>query len=258
VTIAPATHPAGQTRVDLIVVQVRDTQIDAGANTDFIVTSVAGTPAALGVGVETPDVEAPEAGTKPGGDEEPRPPLAELLAGVAPAVPANALVLAQVVVPGAVANLNTATITDKRIPALAVSASCHARYYRSGAWNFGPSWGILPFENRVYDDVGLYVPAAGFTVPFAGVWRMRVQVTGVVPSTPVPNWFQINIQKGGGNMAAAGGVCTAVNVTSTQTAEHTARAAAGELWVPGTLGGGGCAGGPGAFWTFLVIDYLGP
>ena len=33
---------SGQSRLDLIVVQVRDNAIDAGANNDFIVTNVTG------------------------------------------------------------------------------------------------------------------------------------------------------------------------------------------------------------------------
>ena len=37
---------AGTSRVDLIVVQVRDSNVDAGANDDFIITTVKGTPAA--------------------------------------------------------------------------------------------------------------------------------------------------------------------------------------------------------------------
>ena len=76
-----ASPPSGQSRIDLIVVQVRDTALDSGANVDFVLQVVAGTPAA------TPTV---------------------------PAVPANALALAQVLVPGTVANLNTATFTDLR------------------------------------------------------------------------------------------------------------------------------------------------
>jgi hypothetical protein len=82
VTLANATHPAGQSRIDLVIVQVRDNALDAGANNDFIVTSVTGVPAASNPAV--------------------------------PALPTNALAIAQVLVPGAVANLSTATVTDLR------------------------------------------------------------------------------------------------------------------------------------------------
>jgi len=79
VTAAP---PSGQSRLDLVVITVRDPVIDAGANNDFIFQVVAG---------------APTTGTP-----------------AAPAVPANSLAVFQVLVPGAVANLNTATLTDLR------------------------------------------------------------------------------------------------------------------------------------------------
>jgi hypothetical protein len=87
VTIATA-PPSGQSRIDLVIVQVRDNALDAGANNDFVMAVVAGTPAASNPAV--------------------------------PATPTNAAVLARVLIPGAVANLNTATVTDMRPGALAV------------------------------------------------------------------------------------------------------------------------------------------
>jgi hypothetical protein len=89
-TVAAATHPAGQSRIDLIVVQVRDFDLDGGANNDFIVVSVTGIPAASNPAV--------------------------------PATPANAVVLYRVVVPGAAANLNGAVLFDLRPPPLAVGS----------------------------------------------------------------------------------------------------------------------------------------
>jgi hypothetical protein len=88
VVTLPAAPPSGQSRVDLVIAQVRDHALDAGANNDFIVTSVTGVPAASNPGV--------------------------------PALPTNALAIAQVLVPGAVANLNTATVTDVRPGVLTV------------------------------------------------------------------------------------------------------------------------------------------
>jgi hypothetical protein len=80
VTLAAA-PASGQSRIDLVVLQVRDAAIDGGANNDFVFQVVTGTP-----------------GVTP----------------AAPAVPANAYAVAQVTVPGAVANLNTATVADVR------------------------------------------------------------------------------------------------------------------------------------------------
>ena len=76
-----AAPPSGQSRIDVYCVQVRDNAVDAGGNNDFLVSAVAGTPAA-----SNPTV---------------------------PATPANALALANITVPGAAANLNSAVITSR-------------------------------------------------------------------------------------------------------------------------------------------------
>src|ERR1700729_2222070 len=78
---------AGTSRIDLVVCQVRDNALDAGANNDFWFVVVPGVPAA---------------------------------SPVPPATPANAYVMTAVTVPASVANLNTATITDRRSAGLAV------------------------------------------------------------------------------------------------------------------------------------------
>lgn len=44
--VLAASPPSGQSRVDLIVVQVRDAAVDGGANNDFVIQAIAGTPAA--------------------------------------------------------------------------------------------------------------------------------------------------------------------------------------------------------------------
>jgi hypothetical protein len=78
-TAAPA---AGNTRIDVVILQVRDPQLDAGVNNDFIFQVLAG---------------APSTGTP-----------------VAPTVPNNAAPVCSYVVPAAVANLNGVAITDLR------------------------------------------------------------------------------------------------------------------------------------------------
>jgi hypothetical protein len=80
-TIAAA-PPTGQSRIDLVVCQVRDAAIVGGSDNDFVFVDVIGTPA-----VANP---------------------------VPPAVPANSFALCRITVPGAVANLNTATLVDVR------------------------------------------------------------------------------------------------------------------------------------------------
>lgn len=77
------THDAAtaQPRIDVVIAQVRDTALDAGPNNDFVFTIVKGTPAA------NPAV---------------------------PPIPNNAYPMVNVTVPANAANLNAATITDRR------------------------------------------------------------------------------------------------------------------------------------------------
>jgi hypothetical protein len=99
VTLAAA-PPSGQSRWDAIVCQVRDPDLDAGPNNDFIFSVVTGTPAARA--------------TRPGelpADDDVSP---EQQAAAIPATPANAALVALVLVPGAVANLNSVTFFDRR------------------------------------------------------------------------------------------------------------------------------------------------
>jgi hypothetical protein len=86
VVTSPAAPASGNTRIDLVVLQVRDPQLDAGVNNDFIFLVVAGTPT---TGVP-----------------------------VAPTVPANAMAICRYTVPAAVANLNGVTVIDSRGPVM--------------------------------------------------------------------------------------------------------------------------------------------
>jgi hypothetical protein len=82
VTLAAA-PPAGSSRTDLVVLQVRDNTLDSGGNNDFIFQAIAG------------------AGGTPG-------------PGAVPAVPNNAYAVAQLTIPGGAANLNGVTVVDRR------------------------------------------------------------------------------------------------------------------------------------------------
>jgi hypothetical protein len=149
-TLAAATHPAGQTRIDLVIVQVRDNALDAGANNDFIVTSVTGVPAASSPGV--------------------------------PATPTNALVLAQVVVPGAVANLSTATVTDLRGRALSMSSGIAGRAHATSAVPLTASTEtvITPFAtDYLRGGVRLAANASSLVVPVGGLYHCQVAVGSI-------------------------------------------------------------------------------
>ena len=95
VTLAAA-PPSGQTRVDLIVAQVRDTDYDGGANNDFVITVVGGVPATMDA-AQRPGAESTE-------DDDDGATVDSFSA--VPVVPPNAVALAEVTVPGAAANLN--------------------------------------------------------------------------------------------------------------------------------------------------------
>jgi hypothetical protein len=84
VVTSPAAPASGNSRIDVVILQVRDPQLDAGVNNDFLFQLLAG---------------APTTGTP-----------------VAPTVPANAMAICSYTVPGAAANLNGVTVNDARIP----------------------------------------------------------------------------------------------------------------------------------------------
>lgn len=103
----PAAPGSGTNRIDLIVCQPRGNDLDGGANTDFIFTSV------QGVAVASP---------------------------VAPATPAGTVALAQILITGGSAAIAGANITDVRPGGLAVPIGQPAtapRGYVAGV--FGPA-----------------------------------------------------------------------------------------------------------------------
>lgn len=182
---------SGQSRIDLIVLQVRDVALDAGANNDFIFQAIAGTPVVSGP--------------------------------VPPALPANAYAVCQVLVIGGSANLNGATITDVRaqlgsfpaLPPVVTSGTTvqsftdangqvwvakagvnggawrlardvlHCVVNRTAAFNFNS--GPVPFDTVVRDPYGIYnVGTAQFIPPVSGMYfstlslRSTTSLMGVV------------------------------------------------------------------------------
>jgi hypothetical protein len=150
VTLAAA-PPSGQSRIDLIVCQVRDNQIDGGANNDFVFAAVTGVPAASNPAV--------------------------------PATPANAYVLTNATVPGAVANLNTATLKDMRA-LLNARDVLHAEVARAANLTIGAANQAVLFDTVNRDPLGLWKPAVpGFVVPQAGLYLVQFTMTWAGPNT---------------------------------------------------------------------------
>jgi hypothetical protein len=143
---SPAAPPVGQSRIDLIVLQVRDTALDAGANNDFIFQCIPGVPSA-----GTPAV---------------------------PAVPNNAYAICQYTVPGGAANLNGVAITDRRTNGLLDNQrvkACMVSQQAAQALPYGGGFIAFDLVNR--DDfgmwggtsVGIIAPVRGWYALMAGV-----------------------------------------------------------------------------------------
>ena len=155
--------PSGESRIDLIVCQVRDPDIDGGANRDFVFAVVKGT-----------------AATTP----------------TTPAVPQNALALCAVTVPGGAANLNSAIISPRagglavasgvpagRIHATSIfgalwRACISARVYVLGNWSVDFVRGSMTYESLGATGV--------LHVPVTAIYRCSFSVLYSGNSAPAP------------------------------------------------------------------------
>jgi hypothetical protein len=155
----PAAPGSGQSRIDVVIVQVRDPDLDGGANNDFIITSVTGTPAS----------------SNP----------------VVPATPANAFALYRVTVPGAAANLNTATLTDVRNHGLSVGSSGVAgRVYATTQTVLASgAQGVINMQTANFLFGGMRSDGVGLIVPVPGVYWVAGSCAwqsggGALPNSP--------------------------------------------------------------------------
>jgi hypothetical protein len=225
VTLAAAPG-SGTSRIDLIVAQVRDAAIDAGANNDFVIQAVTGVASA---------------------------------SPVAPNVPANAKALWSVTVPGAAANLNTAVLADLRTAPLGTSPAVHSRVYRNAAFNWTSTRSLLTFDTRT-EDTGLYYSTATglFTCPIAGLYRVSSFI-GLSPA--VGGNYDVRLRKAGvssfltlGGMAAGGAVTTGVKADSAPIICAAGDTLGLEIWTNQPTS----AGIPGQPSTWASFDYAGP
>jgi hypothetical protein len=260
VTLATA-PPSGQSRISLIVAQVRDAALDAGANNDFIFQEVAGT-ATTG----TP---------------------------VAPAVPANAYAIAQLTIPGGSANLNGVTVVDLRatlvtapeLPSpLAATAALatytdpagdvwvakggvnagawrrardvlQARVYRAAAWTLTNN-GQIPFDTAVFDNYGLFV-ANAFTVPVAGTYLAYGGMSA--NATAAGQTVGMYIQRNGTTSVQASTLSAASGFVFPNGGDIFPCVAGDVLRVTGALGGpASLAGTTGLGNTYFWTKYLSP
>lgn len=173
--------PSGQTRIDLVVAQVRDNAIDGGPNNDFLFQVVPGVPAATAPAV--------------------------------PATPANALAIGQVTVPGAAANLNGATVTDLRPYGTRPAGRCF--YTAQGGlvqgWNqvgggATAAWLVNGMTFSPTGPFGFIVPRPGMYLACGNIVVGNINNAGVLLAAPFVNGNRVGQGSAGINpLGAAGG-----------------------------------------------------
>lgn len=203
VTLSPAA-PSGSNRIDLVICRPRGTDLDGGANNDFIFDVVTGTAAA------TP---------------------------VAPALPAGTVALASIAVAGGSASVLQANITDVRPFGLSVGGTSSlppplfigqpfqsftddngevwvakgnvnagawkkardalaAAYRRAAPYTVPVTATVFSYDTAESDPYGLYVPASSmFTAPIAGLWRIDAALAATPTATG--QWLQTYLQLNG-------------------------------------------------------------
>ena len=209
----------GTTRLDLIVCQVRDTDLDAGANNDFVITVVTGVP----------------------GASPTQPPL-----------PANALLLYVLGVPGGAANLNTATFYDWR-------GATRSAVWRNGAWTTTAASGqLLTFDVPEDDPYGYYNTATGlFTAPVGGRWMITANLS--VAATAEAERLRCQLSRNG-TVIKSGPRVSVASAQNLDAGIHIVQ----RMDVGETLGicyyaaAAALAGTVGQPYTWAAFDYLGP
>ena len=170
-----ASPPSGQQRWDAIVCQVRDTQIDTGPDNDFIFTVVKGAPAASGL-------------LRPGDREEDPddPPSPEQTAVVIPATPANAALVMLVLVTGGQANLNNASVFDRR-------PLGHCEVYNKNAYTQAQNVSTILYDT-LEGGAGWDNAFKIYTAPMAG----RYQVNAAIMLDRIPTGMYVALFKNAG------------------------------------------------------------
>ena len=214
VTLAAA-PASGNQRWDLVVCQVRDPDLDGGANGDFVLTPVTGVPAAA--------------------------------SPVVPATPPNAALISMHLITGGQANLNAATLWDRR-PLGHVELSAGAAYTINAGWS-----GVQ--LNTVDAGAGWNPAFSTYTCPMPG----RYLCTVVATADRVLTQFGLQVIRNGaagknGPMVGPGGVPNpALNLAAV-----IAGCAAGDTLAFQVFANVACNIGGASFPTWAAIQYLGP
>jgi hypothetical protein len=229
-----AAPPSGQSRIDRIICRPRGTDLDGGANNDFIFDFLTGTPA-----------------TSPA---QPTP----------PAVPAGTATLARILIPGASATIAPANITDERPAGLGVPNPSraggpiyHSEYARNAAYNFTATTSLLVFDTVIDDVAGLYNPTTGlYTCPAAGFYQ---GVAGLAATMAASSSCDVRLQKNGAVLRVLGGMVGNAAVSGKINANTgPIRCAAGDTLAWMIFASVTLAGSPNPANTWMSFDYLGP
>lgn len=215
---------AGTSRMDLLCVQVRDNALDSGGNNDFIMTAVAG---------------VAQAGP------------------VAPAVPANAYALCQVLVPSGAGNLNLATLTDRRTPIQPVPA--YARVGRNAGWTTAGSATPIIFDTVLeWTGQANYNTTNGrYTCPATG--RYLITACAAAQGTAANQYMRLDAMKNGAVVMSGPYVIipSALGIYAPMTA--VVRCVTGDwLQVGHESNPAGLAGTANTAFVWATFDYLGP
>ena len=208
--------------------QPRGNDLDGGANNDFVFSVIAGTAATTG-------------------------------SQVAPAVPAGAVVLAQVAVAGGSASIIAGNITDRRAP-LNPRDTLHAKVYRNAAFTISnTATNVVPFDTVQRDPAGLWVPAqSGFVVPVAGLYLVVGAVIAAPAGSPASGQFlAVNVALNGA-IVASNGVHQSMAFGFGSAVPTPVLAAAGGLIQTSASSNPNAVNGQvGLSSSFMTIDYLG-
>lgn len=156
--IVPNAPGAGQSRIDLIVAQLRDADSDGGTHNDWLIVDVPGTPATTG-------------------------------SQVAPALPVSSLLLASVLVGSSVSTIVTGNITEGRSLASNLGGRPAGRIWQSVAQSI-PNNASTQLTNFTasFSGCGMGIGTGSLIVPVTGIYQLNAQVAfDFTTPTIIPN-----------------------------------------------------------------------
>jgi hypothetical protein len=222
----PDAPDAGSQRIDLVVCQPRGTDLDAGANNDFVFVPIVGA-------VATPGPAVP------------------------PPAPPGSVALAQIVRPGGSAEVLAANITDVRPGGLAITGAprdtAHGWGYRNATFTV-LSTTPIPLDTRGDDPTNMLNLASGlFVIPVDGFYLVTAKVA-LAP--PVGVLTDVRVRVNGVDVIVGGLPPVTLSGILHVAAPYPRHFNRGDTIGLAAYCGGSATGSPGAGQTYLAVDYL--